>query len=121
MLTNQPQVVSRKPQDGPLATWDVRRAASCGLRLAACALRLLSHTIARRHVPEAQNSVIATPRATAVTLRAIQIPSRPSVADPHAASGTRSTVSDVLTTCGPKVYPAPASAPSRMISNVCPI
>src|SRR5438093_10854242 len=108
MLTNQPQAVSRK-----IARL---RRVTCGVRLlAADSLWLPSHTTARRHVPEAQNSVIATPRATAVTLRAIQIPSRPSVADHHAASGTRSTVSDVLTTCGQKVYPAPASAPSRMI------
>ena len=49
------------------------------------------------------------------------MPSNPIVPDHQAASGTRNSVSAVLVICGHSVYPAPASAPSRMISNVCPI
>ena len=63
---------------------------------------------------------MAIPRAIAVTERANQIPSNPIVADHHAASGRRNSVSPVLTICGQNVYPAPPRAPSRMISNVYP-
>src|SRR5947199_8768654 len=83
--------------------------------------RQLHHTTARRQAPEVQNKAMATPRAIAVTERANQIPSNPIVADHHAASGSRRSVSPVLTVCGQHVYSAPASAPSRVISNVWPI
>src|SRR2546428_13123900 len=71
-------------------------------------------------VPRVQNNVIATPRATAVTESASQIPSRPIGPDHQAATGTRDSVSTVLTTCGQKVYPPPASAPPRRIPTVGP-
>src|SRR5207245_10427486 len=58
---------------------------------------VVRHTAARRQAPEAQNGVIAPPLATAVTLRASQMPSSPIVADHHAASGSRNSVSAVLT------------------------
>src|SRR3989442_5659408 len=66
-------------------------------------LTVVRHTAARRQAPEAQNNVIAPPLATAVTLRASQMPSSPIVADHHAASGSRNSVYAVLTVSGSKV------------------
>src|SRR2546422_1816515 len=78
-------------------------------------------TVARRQAPLSQNMAMTIPRATAVTQSASQIPTSPMALDHHAASGTRRRVSVVLAIWGHSVYPAPASAPSRMISNVWPI
>ena len=63
---------------------------------------------------------MAPPRATEVREIAHQIPASPNAADHQAARGTRRAESEELATIGQKVYPAPPSAPSRMISKVCP-
>src|SRR3989441_6048654 len=56
-------------------------------------------------------------RATDVREIAHQIPASPKAADHQAARGMRRADSDELATIGQKVYPAPPSAPSRMISK----
>src|SRR5713101_1277163 len=73
-----------------------------------------------RHAPLSQKRIMAPPRATAVSEIAHQIPASPKAADHQAARGMRRAESDELATIGQKVYPAPPSAPSRMISKVCP-